>query len=396
MRYRLLIISVLITVFIALAGCSAQKTTTSTVTASGTTTSASTATTTSTSVVTTVVSSPDAVANIETTLESIFNRVNPSVVLIQVNIPPSVASPGGAALGSGFVWDTQGNIVTNDHVVNGATGITVTLYDGTTVNATMVGEDADSDLAVIKVDTNGLQLQPVTLADSTTVKVGQWAIAIGNPYGLENTLTAGFVSGIGRLVPANSNAIGPTYSIPDIIQTDAAINPGNSGGVLLDKTGAVIGVTQSIESASGSSSGVGFAIPSAIVQQVVPALITGGHYDHPYLGISVASVTPDIAGAMNLPASQRGALVIAVSSGGPADKAGIKAGNQSLTVGGNQINVGGDIIIAFNGQIVKSSDNLISDLAAGEKVGQNATLTVLRGGQQIQVQVTIGARPGTG
>jgi S1-C subfamily serine protease len=168
-------------------------------------------------------------------------------------------------------------------VVDGATRITVTFYDGTTLEAKLVGTDPDSDLAVINVNTSAVQLKPVSMADSTRVKVGQLAIAIGNPFGLQGTMTVGFISGVGRLLPANENAVGPSYSIPDIIQTDAAINPGNSGGILLDGTGKVIGVTSSIATTSGTSAGVGFAIPSTIVQQVVPALIKTGHYDHPLL-----------------------------------------------------------------------------------------------------------------
>jgi len=299
------------------------------------------------------------------------------------------------AQGSGFVWDTKGNIVTNNHVVNGATRITVTFSDGTTVDASLVGADSDSDLAVIKVNPDGLQLQPVTLADSTMVKVGQLAIAIGNPFGLENTLTVGFVSAVGRLVSASENAVGPTYSIPNIIQTDAAINPGNSGGVLLDGMGAVIGVTQSIATQSGSSSGVGFAIPSVIVKQVVPALIKDGHYDHPYLGLSIGTLNPDLAKAMNLPANQRGALVQTITAGGPAEKAGLKGSSTKVTINGQQTTVGGDVITAYNDQAVKSSDDLITLLANSGSVGQIVTLTLLRDGKQIQVQVTLGLRPGS-
>jgi len=315
------------------------------------------------------------------------------VVLIQVTIPLSISNPGGGALGSGFVWDTQGDIVTNNHVISGASSMTVTFSDGTTVDASLVGADADSDLAVIKVNPSGLQLQPVILGDSTTIQVGQLAVAIGNPFGLENTMTVGFVSAIGRLVPADQNATGPTYSIPDIIQVDTPINPGNSGGVLLDDTGALIGVTQSIATSSGSSSGVGFAIPSVIVKQVVPALITKGHYDHPYLGVSVTSLDPDLATAMNLPSNQHGALVETVTAGGPADKAGLKASNTNATVNGQQVPVGGDVITAYNGQTVKSSDDLITFLANSGAVGQTVTLIILRSGTQMQVQVTLGLRP---
>ena len=384
MKRKLLIITAILSMVITLVGCTTQQTSTS----STTVPSSTQATTTLSSI-----SVPASVSGIETTLESIYSRVNPSVVLINVVLPPSISSLGGGALGSGFVWDTQGDIVTNNHVIDGASSMTVTFSDGTVIDASLVGADTDSDLAVIKVNPSGLQLQPVSIADSTTVQVGQLAIAIGNPYGLENTMTVGFVSAIGRLVSANQNITGPTYSIPNIIQVDTPINPGNSGGVLLNDTGAVIGVTQSIATSSGSSSGVGFAIPSSIVKQVVPALITTGHSDHPYLGVSVATLDPNMAAAMNLSSNQHGALVEAVTSGGPADKAGIKASNTNITDNGQQVSVGGDVITAYNGQTVKSSDDLVTFLADSGVVGQNVTLTILRNGKQIQVQVTLGLRP---
>ncbi len=283
--------------------------------------------------------------------------------------------------------------MTNNHVVADADNISITFYDGTVIPGKVVGTDPDSDLAVVKVDMPIDQLKPVQMADSTQLKVGQLAIAIGNPFGLQGTMTVGFVSGLGRLLPANENAVGLTYSIPDIIQTDAAINPGNSGGVLLDDTGKVIGVTSSIATTSGTSAGVGFAIPSAIVQQVVPALIKTGHYDHPYLGISATSLNPDLAGAMNLPTNQRGALVETVTAGSPADKAGLQASQKQVTINGQQVPVGGDVIVAYSGQVVKSSDDLITFLARSGSVGQTVTLSVLRGGKQIEVQVTLGVRP---
>ncbi len=374
------IVSALLILTLAFAGCTSQNGATAPTTPAATSTSPQS-------------SAPGSLPDIERTVESIYGRTNPSVVNVQVLLPATLSNPGGAALGSGFVWDTQGNLVTNNHVVDGATRITVTFYDGTTVEASLVGADSDSDLAVIKVNTNAVQLQPVTLADSTQLKVGQLAIAIGNPFGLQGTMTVGFISGLGRLLPANENAVGPTYTIPDIIQTDAAINPGNSGGVLLDDTGKVIGVTSSIATTSGTSAGVGFAIPSAIVQQVVPALIKTGHYDHPYLGISVVSLNPDLAGAMNLPPNQRGALVQTVTAGSPADKTGLKASQTPVTINGQQVSVGGDVIIAYNDLLVKSSDDLVTFLARSGSVGQTVTLTVLRGGKQIQVQVTLGIRP---
>ena len=384
---KFLAISALVLIFtVSLTGCVVQSTTSPSTGLNPTTTT------------TQIIPSSAAtglVGGLESTLESIYSRVNPSVVNIQVVLAPSALNPGGGALGSGFVWDNKGNIVTNNHVVDGATRITVTFYDGTVVDANMVGADTDSDLAVIKVDPSGLPLQPVIMADSTTLKVGQLAIAIGNPFGLQGTMTAGFVSGLGRLLPANQNAVGPSYSIPDVIQTDAPINPGNSGGVLLDDSGAVIGITQSIATTSGSSSGVGFAIPSAIIKQVIPALIDTGRYDHPYLGLTLTSLNPDIAKAMNLPANQHGALVQAVAAGGPSDKAGIKAGSGTTNINGQQVGIGGDVIIGYNGQTIASSDDLITYLARSGAVGQDVTLTILRDGKQIQVHVTLGLRPGS-
>ena len=234
---------------------------------------------------------------------------------------------------------------------------------------------------------SGLKLQPVTLGDSTTVKVGQLAMAIGNPFGLQNTMSVGSISAIG---PAFTNT---NYSIPGVIQLDTLIYSGSLGGVLLDDTGAVIGVTESTVTSSGSSSGVTFALPSSIIKQVVPALITTGHYDHPAMGLTLDSLDPNIANAMNLPSEQLGALVEAVNAGGPADKAGIKASSTNFTDDGEQITIGGDVITAYNGQTVKSSDDLIAFLSNSGSVGQIVTLTVLRNGQQIQVQVTLGIRP---
>ncbi|MCL4489129.1 MAG: trypsin-like peptidase domain-containing protein [Chloroflexi bacterium] len=342
--------------------------------------------------------SPSALSGTEAALENIYTQVNPSVVLIQVVTGSSNRGfqGGGQALGSGFVWDTQGDIVTNNHVIDGASQVTVTFSDGTTVPATVVGKDPDSDLAVVKVNVPASQLHPVQLADSTQLKVGQTAIAIGNPYGEQNTMTAGIISAIGRSLPVTNQTAQSaqgSYVIPDVIQTDAAINPGNSGGVLLNDQGQVIGVTQSIESQSGASAGVGFAIPSQIVNQVVPALIKTGHYDHPYLGIGGTSLTPGLAQAMNLSATQRGALVISVTAGSPAEKAGLKGSTQTATVSGQQVQVGGDVITAIDNTPVKTFDDLAAYLANSTKVGQTVTLTILRGGQQQSVQVTLAARP---
>ena len=348
----------------------------------------------------------------ESTLESIYTAVSPQVVNIMVLSPASNSNnfqnfPFGnnnnnnqsqqlsEALGSGFVWDTKGDIVTNNHVVDGATKIEVTFSDGTTVPATIVGQDPYSDLAVIKVDVSANKLSPVTMADSTQVKVGEIAIAIGNPYGFEGSMTVGTVSGLGRDLPTSQTdqTTGASYSIPDVIQTDASINPGNSGGVLVNDQGQVIGVTSALESASGSSSGIGFAIPAEIVSKVVPSLISSGKYDHPYLGISGTTMTPDIAQAMNLPTDTRGALVGQVTTGGPADKAGLKGSNTTVTINGVQGTVGGDVITAIDGHTITSMSDLIAYLAINTQVGQTVSLTILRNGQTQTVQLTLGNRP---
>jgi S1-C subfamily serine protease len=356
-----------------------------------------------------ITASSDLLTAYEAALESIYTAVSPQVVLIQVMTPtssgfqnfPGFNNPNQQqltpALGSGFIWDTNGDIVTNDHVVNGATSIEVTFSDGMTVPATIVGEDPYSDLAVIKVSNVASDLlKPVTLVDSNAVKVGQVAIAIGNPYGFTESMTVGTVSGIGRDIP-NSNAgqttSGASYSIPDIIQTDAAINPGNSGGVLVNDLGQVMGVTYSLESASGSNSGIGFAIPSEIVSKVVPSLISSGKYNHPYLGISGTDMTPDIANAMKIASDTRGALIEQVVPGGPAAKAGLQGSNTTVTINGVQGTVGGDIITAINGQSITSMSDLIAYLETNTQVGQNASMTILRNGQTQTIQVTLGTRP---
>ncbi len=351
---------------------------------------------------------PALATDLESMYESIYDQVNPSVVKIDIvqnaagsidpNAPGFAAGPQ-QALGSGFVWDMQGDIVTNNHVIDGADQITVTFADGTMVDGKVVGADPSSDLAVVKVNAPAALLHPVQMADSAGTRVGELAIAIGNPYGEQNTMTTGIISALGRSVPvgdpssAQGAAQGPSYTIPDVIQTDAPINPGNSGGVLLNSAGQVLGVTQSIESASGSSSGIGFAIPSEIVQKVAPALIQTGHYDHPYLGISGSTLTPDLAQAMGLKANQRGAMIGDVTPGGPADKAGLLGSTKSVTISGLNAQVGGDVVTAIDGQPVKSFDDLVSILARSTTVNQTVTVTILRDGKEQSVKVTLAARP---
>jgi S1-C subfamily serine protease len=362
----------------------------------------------STTTVSPVIAVPQTVSQYQSMLESIYTTISPEVVTINVTTTSSSGVsnfPGfsnqspqvSQALGSGFIWNTNGDIVTNDHVVSGANTIEVTFSDGTTVPATVVGEDPYSDLAVIKVTgVPASLLKPVTMANPSTLQVGELAIAIGNPYGLQNSMTVGIVSGIGRDIP-NSNlspsSSGASYSIPDVIQTDAAINPGNSGGVLVNAQGEVMGITYSLESASGSSSGIGFAIPGEIVNKVVPSLISTGTYTHPYLGISGTDMTPDIAKAMNLPSDTRGALVEQVVPGGPAANAGIQGSNTVVTINGVQGTVGGDVITAINGNQITGMSALITYLELNTSAGQAVTLTIIRNGQTQNVQVTLGTRP---
>lgn len=337
-----------------------------------------------------------ALAALQTTFEDVYQQVNPSVVNIQVE-----ASLGGSSsrfsqgvtqsLGSGFVWDTQGHIVTNNHVVEGATRVLVTFSDDTTVPADLVGADPQSDLAVIKVDPTKVDLRPVVMADSNQVKVGQIAIAIGNPYGLSGTMTQGIISARSRSLPVSSgstSSMSGTYTIPDIIQTDAAINPGNSGGVLLDVQGQVIGVPTAIRSSADSNSGIGFIVPANIVSRVVPVLIKDGKYDHPRLGITGTTLTSDLAESIGLKADQRGVVVIDVTSGGPASRAGVR-GSTARTVNGQQVPSGGDVIIGIDNQTVRNFEDLSTYLFYNTEVGQTVDLHVLRDGRETTLKVTL-------
>jgi len=359
--------------------------------------------------------SGDLLAAYQGTLENIYSQVSPSVVNIRVvqqvdattantsQLPvfPFFNQPQGqnqvpqqyqSALGSGFVWDAKGNIVTNNHVVTGADKIEVTFSDGTILPATLVGADPDSDLAVIKVDAPASEFHPVSIADSNSVKVGQLAIAIGNPFGLAGTMTTGIISALDRSLPADETAA-QSYTIPDIIQTDAPINPGNSGGVLVDVGGQVVGVTSAIESPVRASAGIGFAIPSDIVKNVVPALISDGKYVHTWLGISGISLVPELATAMNLDANQHGALVDEVIPNSPAEKVGLHASEKQVTIEGQNAMVGGDVITAIDNQPVTNMDDLIAYLAGSTKVDQTVSLTILRDGKQQTLDVKLAARP---
>ncbi|RME77865.1 MAG: PDZ domain-containing protein [Chloroflexi bacterium] len=332
----------------------------------------------------------------ELLLINLYERVNPSVVNIVVTGTGDSAGRPGAQLfprqgqGSGFVYDKAGHIVTNNHVIAEADTIEVTFYDGVSVKAEVVGTDPDSDLAVLKVDVPPESLRPVEWGNSDDLRVGQRAVAIGNPFGLAGTLTSGIISGLGRTLPVN-----PTFRIPEIIQTDAAINPGNSGGPLLNSDGEVIGINTAIVpnlNIMGERSflGVGFAIPSNLARRVIPSLIETGTYQHPWIGVSGNTVTPVIAQAMELPEA-RGALVVEVLSGTPADKAGLRGGTRELP-GVNTL-IGGDVIIGIEDEQVYEFDDLLSFLARRGEVGQTVTLTIIRNGKTRTIDLTLEARP---
>lgn len=331
-----------------------------------------------------------ALASIEAAFEAIYKQDMPSVVNIQV------VDNNGSGLGSGFVWDQNGDIVTNNHVIAGSRKITVIFYDGSMYPGRVAGADPDADLAVIKVDAPARLLQPLQMADSNRVQVGQIAIAIGNPFGLSGTMTSGIVSGLNRALPVTLRSSQQNlYAIPDIIQTDASINPGNSGGVLVDDKGQVIGVTTAIESPVDVNAGVGFAIPSSIVKKVIPALIQNGHYDHPWLGISGFMLTPDVAQYMKLPSGTNGVLVWDVLPNSPAQKAGLKGSTRYAVIDQQPTRVGGDVITAINGQPVISFEDLLAYLFDNTQVGQTVELSVIHNGQMAKVQVTLVAAPQT-
>ncbi|MFN8420370.1 MAG: trypsin-like peptidase domain-containing protein [Anaerolineae bacterium] len=339
-------------------------------------------------------------------LHNVYDHANPSVVSITVRIPTQQtsmiitpqgiqqSSPYEYAAGSGFVYDAQGHIVTNTHVIANADQIEVTFADGTTRRATLVGSDADSDIAVIKVEGDMSAYQPLQLADSEAVRVGDMAIAIGNPFRRSGTMTHGIVSGIHRSVSAiTQSSSGGSYTIPDAIQTDAPINPGNSGGPLLNMRGQVIGVNEQIESSVQQSSGVGFAIPSDIIKASADALLSDGKIEHSWLGIAGSTLTLDLNEALRLNKDQRGVYVTAVQQGCPAANAGLKTGTQRVTLDGQQVLAGGDVIVAIDGQSVPDFDTLTSYLFIHTRAGQSVTLTILRDGKTQDVQLTLQARP---
>jgi len=293
--------------------------------------------------------------------------------------------------GSGFVLDKAGHIITNNHVVADAEEVQVMFSDGTSVRARVIGTDPDSDLAVIKVDVPSSELYPLVLGDSDSLEIGQRAIVVGNPYGLRGTLTVGIISALGRSLPLGreSEVLGSRFTIPELIQTDAAINPGNSGGPLLDSQGQVIGVNTAYDP---DASGVGFAVPVNTVKRVVPRLIADGRYTYPWLGISGRDLSLDLVEAMNLPV-QRGAIVISVTPDGPADKAGLRGSGETVEKSGLELQIGGDVIVAIDGQPVLQFEDILVYIIRSTEVGQEVTLTIIRDRREQSVKVKLGERP---
>jgi 2-alkenal reductase len=332
-------------------------------------------------------------------LASLYQNANPGVVNI-ITFPANTAA-GSLPLGqgSGFVIDTDGYIVTNQHVVADAGDIEVDFSSGLKAWAELVGTDPDSDLAVLKVDLPADQLSPLPLGDSNQVQVGDYVVAIGNPFGLSSTMTVGIVSAVGRTLDSERAApTGGAFTAGDIIQTDAAINPGNSGGPLINLQGEVIGINRAIRTesttatGSPSNSGIGFAVPVNIVRRVVPALIEQGEYLYPFLGVS--SLSEDAwnlktVEALDLPANATGAYVTCVTPNGPADEAGMIGAAGCDELG---LQAGGDLITAIEGQSVRAFSDLLSYLINNTRPGDTVTLTVLRDGETLQIDVTLEAR----
>ena len=322
------------------------------------------------------------------TLDTIFNGVDKSVVMITSKVSSSnLQNPqaqNASEIGSGFVYDTQGHIITASHVVDGTKLVDVTFIDGSRYTAKTIGRDPLSDIAVLQLVGSTIQpLKPLVIENSSRLRVGQQVIAIGHPFGISNTMTTGIIGQTGYLLSIPN--IGVFF--PDVIQTDAAINPGNSGGPLLDIQGNVIGVNSAISSQTGEFAGIGFAIPSNTVARIVPYLIKDGKYDHPWLGIAGVNLTPDLAQQLGLPRNSKGVLVASVTPGSPAADAGI------IALAQNDNTPAGDIITAIDGHQVKRMEDIIAYIEEQKSVGDNVVITVIRGGQSQDLTATLQTTP---
>ena len=320
---------------------------------------------------------PGEAETLQETLIRLYQQANPSVVYIVV----------GSSSGSGFVYDQEGHIVTNHHVVAAGRSYEVVFSSGERMRAEWVGADADSDLAMLQVDELPSGVEPLPLADAGDLQVGQLAIAIGNPFGEQGSMSLGIVSGLNRSLSSQRESVsGSSYSLPEVIQTDAPINPGNSGGPLLNLEGEVIGVNAAIASTTGTSSGVGFSIPVAAVRQIVPGLIEDGEYAYPYMGASFDEEVSLSEQSTYGVSQTQGAYVVGVTPGGPADKAGLIAANA-------QTGRGGDLIVDIDGQPIEDFSDLNGYLVFHTQVGQPIRITALRGQERVTLPLTLGARP---
>ncbi len=317
------------------------------------------------------------------TLPELFDYVKDSVVKISVN------NIMGEGLGSGFVYNEQGYIITNNHVVDNAKRITVTFSDGMSYEAELIGKDPFTDLAVIKVNADLSNIKPLRLGNSSSLRVGEQVAAIGNPFGLSSSMTSGIISQLGRLLDVPNSG---GFVIPDVIQTDAAINPGNSGGPLLNMRGEVIGVNTAIISRTGEFAGIGFAIPSDTVKKVVPVLIKEGKYKHPWLGVSGSDLTPQLAKQMNIK-DTKGFLIMSVVKGSPAEKAGLRGGDKEVTIDGKTYLINGDIIIKIDNIVVRGISDILVYLQREKSVGDEVVLTIIRDGNIIEKRAILLERP---
>ena len=318
----------------------------------------------------------------EIPLTEIFEKAEPGVVRVNVH-----RESGSNGVGSGFVFDKNGHIITNAHVINDAQKIEVTFLDGRSYHAEVVGYDEYTDIGVIKVSADLKLLHPLSLGDSSNLKVGEQVAAIGNPFGLSGSMTSGIVSQLGRLLPSDVG-----FSIPDVIQTDAAINPGNSGGPLLNMRGEIVGINSAIQSTTGEFTGVGFAIPSQTIAKIVPSLILKGEYNHPWIGITGRDIDPDLAKVLNLNDAV-GFLIVGVIDDSPAAKAGLRGSEETVSVDGVNYPKGGDIILSVDGIDVRKIDDILIHLQRAKAVGDEMVLKILRDGRTTSVTITLEERP---
>ena len=318
-------------------------------------------------------------------LIEIFEKAEPGVV--RVNIQRNQTENEVGVVGSGFVFDKRGHIITNAHVIKDSTKTVVTFLDGRSYNAEIIGVDEYTDIGVIKVNADLKLLHPLSLGDSSNLQVGEPITAIGNPFGLSGSMTSGIISQMGRLLPSDSG-----FQIPDVIQTDAAINPGNSGGPLLNMRGEIVGINTAIQSSTGEFTGVGFAIPSQTVAKIVPTLISDGEYKHPWIGISGRDIDLDMANVLGLK-DALGFLIITIVEDSPASDAGLLGSNKTIEVEGREYSIGGDVIVSVDGIDVRKIDDILVHLQRVKTVGDEMDLEILRDGRTTNVTIILQERP---